>query len=413
MNAEYKKTVDFLFNALPMFQRQGATKDYKFSLAKIQHLLERLDFPDRAFPVIHIGGTNGKGSTSHILAAVLQSSGLKVGLFTSPHLVDFRERIRVNGKSCSTSFVVDFVRKHKHLISDLSPSFFEWTTLMGYCFFRQEDVDIAIIEVGMGGRLDSTNTLMPVVSVITNIGLDHQEFLGDNLEMIAEEKAGIIKPHTPVVIGADQPSIHHVFIRHGIQKGAPVLKAFESEPPEITTDLKGSYQKDNLRTASKVIDVLNDEGWSISKEAWLSGCSHVAELTGLRGRWEQLSSSPMVIADTAHNVDGFNYVHKQLRDLESEHYHVVFASVKGKDLRAILSGFPEYSTFYFSEPNIPRKLLLDRLTKLADELDIAYHTFPTVNQAFDAAKKVCSKDEVIFIGGSTFTVAEILSEKVS
>ncbi len=413
MDAEYKKTVDFLFNALPIYQRQGATKDYKFSLDKIQQLVARLGFPDRAFPVIHVGGTNGKGSTSHILAAVLQSCGLKVGLFTSPHLVDFRERIRVNGKSCSECFVVDFVDQHKHLINDLAPSFFEWTALMGYCYFEEQRVDIAIIEVGMGGRLDSTNTVLPVVSVITNIGLDHQEFLGDDLETIAEEKAGIIKPHIPVVIGADQPGIHHVFLRHGIQKSAPVLKAFDANPQEVSTDLKGSYQKENLRTARKVIDVLNEEGWGISEEAWETGCSHVSELTGLRGRWEQLSSRPTVIADTAHNVDGFRYVHKQLEKLGAGAHHIVFATVKGKDLRVILSGFPTNSTFYFSEPNVPRKLPLEDLAVLAEELEVSYHVFPTVNQAFYAAKKVCLKDEMIFVGGSTFTVAEILSEKVS
>jgi len=403
----YTETLEWMFAQLPMFQRDGKVafkKDLTNSIAFSKHL----NYPEKKFKSIHVAGTNGKGSTSHILASILQEAGYKVGLYTSPHLKDFRERIKINGEIISENEVVDFISENTLFLNRHKPSFFEMTVALAFDCFAKHSVDIALVEVGLGGRLDSTNIITPEVSVITNIGFDHTQFLGETLPEIAFEKAGIIKDGIPAVIGEFQEETYPVFEKVAREHKSPLFLASSTNEINYQSDLKGSYQIHNIKTVLQTTAILQTKGFCISEENIKKGLQKVIENTGLLGRWQTLKDQPKVICDTGHNKEGLYYVFKQLKEETFEKLHIVFGVVNDKDLNSILPLFPKNAIYYFCKPNIPRGLNANDLQLKCAEFDLLGNVFSSVNDAYMAALKSANKEDLIFIGGSTFVVAEVL-----
>ncbi|QKJ29722.1 bifunctional folylpolyglutamate synthase/dihydrofolate synthase [Mucilaginibacter mali] len=432
---DYKQTLDYLFSQLPMFSRTGAsamTKDLSNTIA----LCKLLDGPQDKFKSVHVGGTNGKGSTSHMLAAILQTAGYKTGLYTSPHLRDFRERIRINGQMISEQAVIDFVADHRVDFETIRPSFFEMTVGLAFDIFAKEKVDIAIVEVGLGGRLDSTNVITPLLSVITNIGWDHMNLLGDTLPLIAGEKAGIIKPDIPAIIGEYQSEVAEVFTLKAYEEKSKLTFASEEWDVEVKgerlkakddgmldvgikhytgfrtldlqLDLTGIYQLKNLKTVLTAIDELRLQGFHISDEHIKTALKQVRTLTGLNGRWQTLSHDPLTICDTGHNPEGIAEVLKNIAATPHEHLHFVLGMVNDKDITKVLRMLPTDATYYFCRPDIPRGLDANELQGKAMEAELLGEAYPSVMAALIAARFAAQLDDLIFAGGSTFVVAEIV-----
>lgn len=429
-HSDYQVTLDFLFSQLPMFQRVGVAA-YKKDLSNTKALCKFLGHPEKELKCIHIAGTNGKGSTAHMLAAVLQAAGYKTGLYTSPHLRDFRERIRINGEMISEQEVVAFTDQVKPLIERIEPSFFELTVGMAFDHFRRHEVEIAVIETGLGGRLDSTNVITPLLSVITNIGFDHMDLLGNTLPLIAVEKAGIIKSDVPIIIGEKQEEVYGVFERTANEKRALLKYAdqiFEARLEQashasqtfsvwknnrcvheaLQLDLAGNYQQKNLQTVLASIDQLLNMGWVIETKAIYTGLANCCQLTGFAGRWTVLQEKPLTIADTAHNLPGIELMLKQLNQLKYAQMHFVISMVKDKDIDKILSILPKKAIYYFSKSSIPRGLDAAILAQQAAPYQLKGAVYNTVALAFEAARTAAEESDLIFIGGSTFTVAEII-----
>ena len=400
----YQETVDWMFSQLPMYQRQGKAA-FKKDLTNILAFSEELDNPHIKFKSIHVGGTNGKGSTSHMIASILQEAGYKVGLYTSPHLKSFTERIRINGIEIPKGKVVDFIAQHKNFLEKQKLSFFEMTVGLAFDYFAEEKVDIAIIEVGLGGRLDSTNIIKPEVSVITNIGYDHMQFLGETLPEIAFEKAGIIKSNIPVVIGERQNEVKKVFIEKSREVEASILFASD-DYSEYESDLLGDYQKKNANTAAKSISLL--KGFKIENNHVSKGFLNIVKNTNLKGRWQILSNAPKTICDTAHNKEGLTYVMNQLKREKYEELHIVLGVVDDKNLNQILKLFPKKAKYYFCRPNIPRGMSEFELCKKAKEFELRGVAYDSVSEAYNKAIENGAKNDLIYIGGSTFVVAEII-----
>lgn len=402
----YRATLDWMFSRLPMYQRQGDSA-FKKDLTNIQLFCDHLGNPQNRFKSIHVAGTNGKGSTSHMLASILQESGLKVGLYTSPHLKDFRERIRVNGIPIGEQSVIEFIHSNKAFLENQQLSFFEMTVGMAFDYFADEKVDIAVIEVGLGGRLDSTNIIHPILSVITNIGFDHMQFLGNTLPEIAFEKAGIIKNNTPVVISETQQETKPVFLNKSTSENAPIYFASDEKFPDYPCDLQGDYQKKNKAGVLKSIEILRKLDLKISETAIRKGLENVVKNTGLKGRWQIVREDPKVICDTAHNKEGLEIVLTQLKREKAENYFFVLGFVKEKNLDEVLALFPKKARYFFCKPDIPRGMDEHELQKKALERGINGQIYPSVKTAYQAALKVASKNDVIYVGGSTFVVAEM------
>lgn len=403
----YQDTLNWMFSQLPMYQRQGQSA-FRKDLSNTLKLTERLNHPERYFKTIHVAGTNGKGSVSHMLASILQEAGYKVGLYTSPHLKDFRERIKINGNVVSKQYVTSFINKNKPFFQENSLSFFEMTVGMAFEYFSKQKVDIAVIEVGLGGRLDSTNIITPEVSVITNIGLDHTQFLGTTLEAIAYEKGGIIKPNVPVVIGETQKETAPVFIELANKNNAKILFADAEVIETFTSDLTGIYQSKNIITVIQAIKELQHKGYNISHKNIKEGLLHVVKNTGLMGRWQVLRTHPKVVCDTGHNRDGLNYVMKQLSNEVFDTLHIVFGVVNDKDLTSIIDILPKNAIYYFCKPDIPRGLDAIELKSILNGYGLKGEAYNSVNEAYNNALDKASLNDFIFIGGSTFVVAEII-----
>ena len=403
----YQETLDWMYVQLPMYQRQGAAA-YKKDLSNTLLLVDKIGNPEKAFKSIHIAGTNGKGSSAHMLASILQEAGFKVGLYTSPHLVDFRERIKINGKKISEEKVISFVEKNKSIFEENYLSFFEMTVGLAFDYFSEEGLDFAIVEVGLGGRLDSTNIINPEVSLITNIGLDHTQFLGDTLEKIAFEKGGIIKENTPVVIGEFQKETFPVFNKIAREKNSSIYLASELIKEDLPSDLKGSYQKHNIKSVLQTIKVLESKGFIINDLSVKNGLLRVVENTGLLGRWQVLSEEPKTIFDTAHNKEGLTYTMKQLLFESYKQLHIVLGMVNDKDLASVLPLFPENAIYYFCKPDLGRGLDVSVLKEKAESFQLYGDAFSSVNQAYMSAQENANPSDVIYVGGSTFVVAEIL-----
>jgi dihydrofolate synthase/folylpolyglutamate synthase len=400
----YQQTLDWMFAQLPMFQREGKIA-FKKDLTNILAFSKELNFPERKFKSIHVGGTNGKGSTSHMLASILQEAGYKVGLYTSPHLRNFTERIRINGVEIPKRKVKSFINTHKDFLEGQKLSFFEMTVGLAFDYFADEKVDIAIIEVGLGGRLDSTNIITPEVSVITNIGLDHTQFLGETLPEIAFEKAGIIKNNIPVVIGEQQSEVKSVFLKKS--KDCNVEISFASDDQqEYTSDLLGDYQKSNTKTVVAAIKLL--KGFTITEKNITDGLLHVVKNTNLKGRWQILQEQPKVICDTAHNAEGLKIVLHQLKKEKTKKLHIVLGVVSDKKLEDILPMFPAEASYYFCKPNIPRGLSEVILQEKAADFNLFGKKYLSVKKAFKSALLNANQEDTIYIGGSTFVVAEII-----
>jgi len=390
-----------------MYQRVGQSA-YKADLTATHNLAQYLNNPEKNFKSVHVAGTNGKGSTSHMLASVFQEAGYKTGLYTSPHLKDFRERIKINGEMISEKYVSDFVEENKSFFENNQLSFFEMTVGLAFDYFRNEKVDIAIIEVGMGGRLDSTNIITPEVSVITNIGLDHTQFLGSTLEKVAMEKAGIIKRGVPVVIGETLSVTKPVFMKVASEKMAPITFAENSAVSDYISDLKGIYQQKNIKTVLATLKILQKQGWKISEENIKNGIRKTVKNTGLRGRWQILQERPKVVCDTGHNKEGLQLVMEQLAKEDFHHLHIVLGVVSDKNLETILPLFPKNATYYFCKPNIPRGLEASLLLTQARGFGLVGEEYISVAKAYEAALNMASTNDLIFVGGSTFVVAEVL-----
>ena len=443
----YKETLDWMFNKLPMYQRIGAAA-YKADLDSTVEILNYLDNPQHCFKSVHIAGTNGKGSTSHSLASVFQEAGYKTGLYTSPHLRDFRERIRINGEMIPENEVVTFIENHKHKLEELELSFFEMTVAMAFDYFRKEKIDVAIIEVGMGGRLDSTNVINPELSVITNISLDHVKFLGENEAQIATEKAGIIKKDTAVVIGETQEGSRDVFIKTAQEKESPIYFAdqifdcrkknnnaleynvfdvykstdyslrstdlglqskgeYDLYLKDLRFPLLGNYQKKNLATIICALDLLRDK-FDITESHILEGLSKVVSNTGLMGRWQVINKKPLAIADTGHNVAGINEVNRQLAETEYRKLHFVLSVVNDKDIDGILQLLPKEAEYYFCKADIPRGLSVDILADKAKAAGLSGEKYNSVKEASSSALANAAEGDLVFVGGSNFTVAEVV-----
>ena len=400
----YQETLDWMFSQLPMYQRQGKTA-FKKDLTNISAFCGELKNPQNKFASIHVGGTNGKGSTSHIISSILQEAGYKVGLYTSPHLKNFTERIRINGEEVSRNFVVHFITNNKHFLEIQQLSFFEMTVGLAFAYFATQNVDIAIIEVGLGGRLDSTNIIHPEVAVITNIGYDHMQFLGDTLPDIAAEKAGIIKQNTPIIIGEKQDAVVDVFIKKATQMNSDIYFASDKKY-DYKSDLLGSYQEKNMSTAIHAVNVLKD--YVISESHIIKGLKNVVQNTNFRGRWQILQHKPLVICDTAHNREGLSYVMNQLASLSFNKLHMVLGVVNDKKLDDILSLFPVKATYYFCKPNIPRGLNEIDLQSTAENFHLVGDAYGSVHEAYLKAISDAEIDDVVFVGGSTFVVAEVV-----
>lgn len=403
----YPETLDYLFGQLPMYQRIGNAA-YKANLDNTYRLSELLNHPEKQFKSVHIAGTNGKGSTSHMLAAVLQEAGYKVGLYTSPHLKDFRERIKINGEMISESEVIDFVKEYNHEFEKIQLSFFEWTVGLAFHYFAKEKVDIAIIETGLGGRLDSTNIVIPEVAVITNISMDHTQFLGDTLAKIAAEKAGIIKENIPVLIGETQSEIKSIFIEKAKQLNAPIQFADEFPTQVYESDLKGAYQQKNKKTVIATINILQQLGWKIAVNHIEKGLLNVVNNTGLMGRWQVLNNQPLTVCDTGHNEAGIKLILAQINQQSFEKLHFVLGVVNDKDITNILQLLPKNATYYFCQAKIPRALDVHTLAEKATAVGLSGTTFPSVEAAYQATQKNATPKDMIFIGGSTFVVAEVV-----
>ena len=427
----YKETLNWLFDQLPMYQRQGKAA-YKADLNNTFELDHYFNHPHKKFKSIHVAGTNGKGSVSHMIASVLQESGYKVGLYTSPHLKDFRERIKINGEMISEEFVVDFVHQHQSKFEEIKPSFFEMTVAMAFDYFAEKMIDVAVVEVGMGGRLDSTNIITPEISVITNIGLDHTAFLGNTLTEIAREKAGIIKENVPVVIGETHHETKRTFIEKSEEKNTKIYFADQDYRvdysmlsmdhkqifniyngnknvyPELKLDLLGSYQAKNCITALKSIDLLTENFRLISSDAIYKGMANVINNTGLNGRWQILNSKPLTVCDTGHNKEGLAFVMEQIAQTAHKKLHFVFGVVDDKNLDQILGLLPKDANYYFTNADIPRALDRNLLKGKAKKHQLEGDTYETVQTALENAKKNAGDNDLIFIGGSTFVVAEVV-----
>ena len=401
----YQKTLDYLFAKLPMYQRQGAAP-YKADIGNIVNACKQLNNPHQRFKSIHIAGTNGKGSVAHILDSILQESGYKTALYTSPHLKDFRERIKINGEMIAEQEVIDFVSGNKHLFEKLEMSFFEMTVALAFNYFAKKKVDIAIIECGLGGRLDSTNIINPQLSIITNISLDHTNLLGNSIEEIAMEKAGIIKKETAIIIGKEQTETKSVVKKVTTTKNAPVY--FADKITVFNTDLKGNYQEENICTTVSAIKQLQGLGWNISDKNIKKGLGKVVKNTGILGRWQTLSESPKIICDVGHNKDGIKEIVKQLNKLEYKKLHFVYGTVNDKNLDKILSLLPKDAKYYFCKPNIQRGLSAEDLQRKAKKYQLLGNAFDSVDNAICRAKENQKKEDILFIGGSTFVVAEVL-----
>ncbi|HRN40497.1 MAG TPA: folylpolyglutamate synthase/dihydrofolate synthase family protein, partial [Vicingus sp.] len=388
----YQQTLDYLFSQLPMFQRVGASA-YKADLNNTIELCKLLHHPEKNFKSIHIAGTNGKGSTSHMLASILQEAGYKVGLYTSPHLKDFRERIKINGVMISEQEVVDFVIKHQSEFEQINLSFFEWTVGLAFDYFSKKQVDIAVIETGLGGRLDSTNVITPLVSVITNIGEDHTQFLGETLAKIASEKAGIIKKNIPIVIGETQQEIKQIFIDKAIEMSAKIFFADKIITTNYESDLKGIYQEKNKKTVLAAIQQLMNSGFSITEEIIKNGLLNVVKNTGLLGRWQILSENPLTICDTGHNEAGIKEVLKQISLTKHNHLHFVFGAVNDKEIDSILSMLPKNVTYYFCQAKIPRALDVNVLYTKAKEFELKGNPYDSVENAIKQAKVNASAND--------------------
>ena len=404
---DYNNTLNWMFAQLPMYQRQGAVA-FKKDLSNTIKLSEHIGNPHKKFKSIHVAGTNGKGSTSHMLASVLQEAGYKVGLYTSPHLKDFRERIKINGKEIKKKDVTNFIKNNKEFLEENNLSFFEMTVGLAFYCFAKEKVDFAVVEVGLGGRLDSTNIITPEVSVITNIGLDHTQFLGETLPEIAFEKAGVIKENIPVVIGEYQEEVYPVFKAIAEEKKSKIYISSKEIKKAYKTDLLGSYQQHNVKTAVKTIEVLNSKKNRISDEALINGLSNVVSNTGLLGRWQILQEFPKVVCDTGHNKEGLTYVLEQLQKEVYSNLHVVFGVVNDKDLSKVLPMLPKKATYYFCKPNIPRGLDAQILQKEASKFGLKGTDFKSTEEALNHAKSNSLNSDLIFVGGSTFVVAEVV-----
>ena len=398
----YQETLQYLYVKTPAFQHVGQSA-YKPGLDNVVALSKAYNHPHTAFKTIHVAGTNGKGSVSHTLAAILQSAGYKVGLYTSPHLRDFSERIRVNGKPIDADYVVQFVAQSQGIIEQLNPSFFEITTLMAFSYFKEQAVDIAVIEVGLGGRLDSTNIITPILSVITNVSFDHVALLGDTLEKIAEEKAGIIKPGIPVVVGEAPQNLRPIYL----SKGSPVVFAQHEADSNLPFELQGDCQRFNKKTILAAVRLLQQK-MPISSDAIAHGLMQVVALTGLQGRWQQLGEKPLIIADTGHNEAGIRLIVQQLSRLSYQTLRMVIGVVNDKDVKTMLSLLPKQATYYFTNANIPRALPANELQALAKNYDLIGKSYPSVQEALNAAKNDASTNDVIFVGGSNFIVAEVV-----
>ena len=427
MSHGYQETLDYLYSALPMFQRVGAAA-FKKDLSNTIALCNYLGNPQHKFKSVHVGGTNGKGSSSHMIASVLQEAGYKTGLYTSPHLKDFTERIKVNGQSAEQDYVIDFVKRIKPQIELLRPSFFEITVVMAFDYFVRQNVDIAVIEVGMGGRLDSTNVIVPILSLITNIGSDHKEFLGDNPQKIAIEKAGIIKSKVPIAISEYQEDVAQVFEEKSREHNAMLYFASKeftcskNEYPkssyevinqehllytQLELDLLGNYQQKNLPGVLKCLDLLKQNDFSISDEQIIQGLKKVITNTGLKGRWQVIAQKPLTVCDTGHNLEGIKEVLEQIDQQKFDQLHMVWGSVKDKDIDGIFSILPENAKYYFCEAKIPRALPADALKAKAEIFGLKGEVIQDVNEALRAARKHANLNDMIFIGGSTFVVAEL------
>ena len=403
----YHDTVNWLFNQLPMYQSKGKSA-YKKNLSNTILLADYLKNPEKEFKSIHVGGTNGKGSCSHMLASILQEAGYKVGLYTSPHLKDYRERIKINGKDISKQFVMKFVERHKAFFEANSLSFFEMTVGLAFDYFAKEKVDIAIIEVGLGGRLDSTNIIMPQLSVITNIGLDHVQFLGNTLPKIASEKAGSIKPNIPIVIGETHQETEVVFKQKAEEVNAQIYFADQIIDTVLESDLKGAYQKHNIKTVIQSVEILNIKDFKISNKELKNGLLNVVNNTNLMGRWQILNENPKVICDTAHNKEGLKHTMRQLDKECLGQLHIVFGVVNDKDLEEVISLLPTSANYYLSKPNVPRGLEVEKLAGFFKKNCFNYKVYSSVENAYSEAKSTANQEDCIYIGGSTFVVAEIL-----
>ncbi|MDR0988139.1 MAG: bifunctional folylpolyglutamate synthase/dihydrofolate synthase [Prevotellaceae bacterium] len=406
----YQETLNYLFHSAPLFQQLGSAA-YKEGLENTHLLDAHLQHPHRFFHTIHVAGTNGKGSCSHTLAAILQAAGYRTGLYTSPHLIDFRERIRINGKPVSQEYVVRFVEKERSFFEPLHPSFFELTTALAFRYFADEQVEVAVVEVGLGGRLDCTNIICPDLSLITNISFDHTQQLGDTLEKIAAEKAGIIKPNVPVVIGQTLPQTREVFLQKAQAVGAPIFFAQEQEPPSyphLEVELKGLCQSKNTRTLLTALPLLQAR-YDIREEHIRQGFAHVCELTGLMGRWQQLQSSPTLVCDTGHNVDGMTYIARQLRRQVCRRLRIIIGVAGDKDVAGILALLPDQADYYFTKASVKRALPEEELARLAAEAGLRGKTYPDVRTAVRAALQQSRPDDFVFVGGSSFVVADLLA----
>ncbi len=425
----YTETIDYLYKKLPLFSRLGADA-IKADLTNTIRLCNAVGNPQNTFTTIHIAGTNGKGSVSHMLAAILQTAGYKTGLYTSPHLVDFRERIKVNGELCEPAFVIEFTEKIKPLIEEIEPSFFEITVAMAFEYFARQKVDIAVVETGLGGRLDSTNIITPILSIITNIGLDHTQILGDTLPQIAYEKAGIIKPHVPVIVGEILPETEPVFVRTANEKAAPLLFAqhhyfvseFGYEPNQLSVtvadketdnretyvlDLPGIYQTKNILTVLEAVHHLQSVGYAISLPQVKEALQHVKKLTGLHGRWELIHQKPFVIADVAHNADGMKQLAEQLELMSYQSLYIIIGMVKDKDVKAALQYLPKTALYYFTKPQTPRAMPEAQLAEIAAGISLQGKTFSGVNEALKHVLTHAHKEDLVLICGSVFLIGEL------
>jgi dihydrofolate synthase / folylpolyglutamate synthase len=427
----YDEALKYLFSAFPMYQRIGSAA-YKADLNNTTLLDEHFGHPHKKFKTIHIAGTNGKGSVSHMLASTLQSAGYKTGLYTSPHLLDFRERIRVDGKKVSEHFVADFTGSNLEIFDKVKPSFFEMTVLMAFCYFAHEKVDIAVIEVGLGGRLDATNIIVPEISVITNISKDHTQLLGNTIAEIAGEKAGIIKENVPVVIGETQEETQMVFDEIAERRKSEIFYAdkyyridyqfrdindfvhhhftqcYYWNLKTIALDLKGLYQSKNLKTVLMTLSVLAQRGLAIDINAILQGMECVVKCTGLQGRWQEIKNNPLIVCDTAHNYNGIENIIEQIRNTPYCQLHMVMGFVADKDIKSIAMILPKSARYYLCEPNIPRAKKIAELESVFEEFKLKHESFITVPEAYQAAEKHASESDFIYIGGSTFVVADFL-----
>lgn len=400
----YSETTEWLYTQLPNYQRQGA-KAYKPDLKKMEAFMGYLGYPEKQFKSIHIAGTNGKGSTSHMVASGLQQAGFKVGLYTSPHLLEFTERIRVNGNQIFSNFVIEFVDQHQQYFLSKQLSFFEITVGMALKYFAVQRVDYAVVEVGLGGRLDATNVISPICTAITNIGLDHTQFLGTSLALIAQEKAGIIKTHIPIIIGESQEETSKIFRHIATKRKAPIYFSASQIVPQLKLDLQGNYQKKNMRLAYSILKQILPDNLLVKS---LGGFSKVRALTGLRGRWETMGHSPTIIADVTHNKEGFIEVLDQLKDQQYIQLHFVLGFVEGRKLEEILGLFPKDAHYYLCAPSLARAVPVQTLVQAANHNKLVTRKFETVKSAFAKAKQNAQPGDLIYVGGSTFVVAEIL-----